>query len=239
EKLASIGVLAAGVAHEINNPLAVILGFADLLKERFKEGSPELEDLETIEENANHAKMIVENLLGFARVSEGLEDVVYVNGALETVINIVQNTLMTKKIEIVTDIQDNLPPVKGDAREFQQVVFNLINNSTAAMSDGGGTLTISGEADGDEVNICVKDTGTGIPEDIRAHIFDPFFTTKKVGQGTGLGLSLCYGIVQKYGGRITFTSVSRDDQQDVSSGTTFTVSMPVERQDGAVKGDDS
>ncbi len=238
EKLASIGVLAAGVAHEINNPLAVILGFADLLKERFKEDSSEFEDLKTIEENANHAKMIVENLLGFARVSEGLEDVVYVNGALETVINIVRNTLMTKKIEIVTDIQPDLPPVKGDAREFQQVAFNLINNSTAAMSEGGGALTISAEADDDWVHVRVKDTGTGIPDEIKAHIFDPFFTTKKVGQGTGLGLSLCYGIVHKYGGRISFTSTSRDDLQDLPGGTTFTVSMPVERQDGTAKGDD-
>jgi len=239
EKLASIGILAAGVAHEVNNPLAVILGFTDLLKERFKEGSPEYEDLKTIEENANHAKMIVENLLGFARVSEGLEDVVYVNSALETVINIVQNTLMTQKIEIVTDIQPNLPPVKGDAREFQQVIVNLINNSTAAMSEKGGKLTISALADDDSVYVRVEDTGTGIPDAIKAHIFDPFFTTKKVGQGTGLGLSLCYGIVKKYGGRISFTSVSRDDRQDVSSGTTFTVSMPVERQDGVAKGDNS
>lgn len=239
EKLASIGILAAGVAHEINNPLAIILGFTDLLKERFEEGSSEFEDLKTIEDNANHAKMIVENLLGFARVSEGLEDVVYVNGALETVMNIVKNTLMTKKIEMVTDIHPNLPPVKGDAREFQQVIFNLINNSTAAMAEDGGTLTISAEAKDDWVHIRVKDTGAGILEEIRPHIFDPFFTTKKVGQGTGLGLSLCYGIVHKYGGRISFTSVTRDDPHDLPSGTTFTVSMPVERPGETAKGDDS
>jgi two-component system, NtrC family, sensor kinase len=238
EKLASIGVLAAGVAHEINNPLAIILGFSDLLKERFKADSSEYEDLKTIEENANHAKMIVENLLGFARVSEGLEDVVYVNGALDTVLTIVQNTLMTRKIDMVAEIPPDLPPVRGDAREFQQVIFNLINNSTAAMSENGGTLTISAEAEADWVHIRVADTGNGIPEDIKAHIFDPFFTTKKVGQGTGLGLSLCYGIVQKYGGRISFTSVSKDDHPDQPSGTTFKVSMPVEREDGTAKGDD-
>lgn len=239
EKLASIGILAAGVAHEINNPLAIILGFTDLLKEQFKEGSSEFEDLKTIEENANHAKMIVENLLGFARVSEGLEDVVYVNNALDTVLNIVKNTLMTKKIDMVTDIPPGLPPVRGDAREFQQVVFNLINNSTAAMSGEGGTLTIYAEADDDWVHVRVKDTGTGIPEDIKAHIFDPFFTTKKVGQGTGLGLSLCYGIVHKYGGRMSFTSVAAKDHPDQPSGTTFTVSMPVEHAGGSSKGDDS
>lgn len=239
EKLASIGILAAGVAHEINNPLAVILGFTDLLKEKFQEDSEEYEDLKTIEDNANHAKLIVENLLGFARVSEGLEDVVYVNGALDTVINIVKNTLMTRKIEIETDIRPDLPPIKGDAREFQQVIFNLINNATAAMSEKGGTLTISAEAAGDWVNVKVRDTGTGIPDDIKAHIFDPFFTTKKVGQGTGLGLSLCYGIVQKYGGKISFVSTTREDHHDLPCGTTFTVSMPVERQEEAAKGENS
>jgi PAS domain S-box-containing protein len=227
EKLASIGILAAGVAHEINNPLAVILGFADLLKEKFEEGSSEREDLQLIEGNANHAKKIVENLLGFARVTEGMEDHVDINRALTTVTNIVQNTLMTKKVEFVTDIDSNLPPVAGDAREFQQVVFNLINNAVAAMDEDGGTLTIKAWAENSRVLVQVKDTGAGIPDRIKGQIFDPFFTTKVVGQGTGLGLSLCYGIVQKYGGRIDFTSVSREDDTDEPSGTTFTVSMPL------------
>jgi two-component system NtrC family sensor kinase len=227
EKLASIGILAAGVAHEINNPLAVILGFSDLLREKFQEGSSEEEDLKIIEDNANHAKRIVENLLSFARITEGLEDRVDVNGALKTVTGIVQNTLMTKKVRFLSDIEDNLPPVVGDAREFQQVVFNLVNNSVAAMDEEGGTLTVKAWAENARVFVQVKDTGTGIPERIRGQIFDPFFTTKKVGQGTGLGLSLCYGIVQKYGGRIEFSSVSREDEPDVPSGTTFTVIMPV------------
>ena len=227
EKLASIGILAAGVAHEINNPLAVILGFADLLKEKFEEGSAEREDLQLIEGNANHAKKIVENLLGFARVTEGLEDHVDINRALTTVTDIVQNTLMTKKVEFVTDIDANLPPVGGDAREFQQVVFNLINNAVAAMDQEGGTLTIKAWAENSRVLVQVKDTGAGIPDRIKGQIFDPFFTTKNVGQGTGLGLSLCYGIVQKYGGRIDFTSVSGEDDTDEPIGTTFTVSMPL------------
>ena len=226
EKLASIGILAAGVAHEINNPLAVILGFSDLLRDKFPEGSSEREDLKLIEANANHAKRIVENLLGFARVTEGLEDHVDISSALKTVINIVQNTLMTKKVEFVSDIEEDLPPVVGDAREFQQVVFNLINNAVAAMDETGGTLTIKAWTENARVLVQVKDTGTGIPERIRGQIFDPFFTTKKVGEGTGLGLSLCYGIVQKYGGRIEFSSVSKEDEAKSPSGTTFTVSMP-------------
>ena len=227
EKLASIGTLAAGVAHEINNPLAVILGFADLLKRRFPDGAPELEDLKMIEENANMAKKIVDNLLGFARVSEGVEATADIGSALEQVVNITRNTLLTNKVELVTDIEPNLPQVAGDPREFQQVVFNLINNATSAMAEKGGTLGLSAVCRDGYVRVSVRDTGVGIPDRIKAQIFDPFFTTKKVGEGTGLGLSLCYGIVQKYGGNIQFTSVSKEDEPDKPSGTTFTVSMPV------------
>jgi PAS domain S-box-containing protein len=239
EKLASIGTLAAGVAHEINNPLAIILGFADLLKEKFPEGAEELEDLKMIEDNANHAKAIVENLLGFARITEGLEDNVDVVLALETVAAIVKNTLVTKKIELGTNIGAELPHVVGDAREFQQVIFNLINNATAAMGADGGTITLSARRAHNWVKVEVQDNGHGIPLRIRASIFDPFFTTKKVGQGTGLGLSLCYGIVHKYGGRIDFSSVSKEDHPDQPSGTTFTVSMPVYEEKLAEKGADA
>jgi signal transduction histidine kinase len=232
EKLASIGILASGVAHEINNPLAVILGFTDFLLERFPEDSPEHEDLKMIEQNANHAKKVVENMLGFARITEGLEETVDVKQSIDTVCKIVKNTLMTKKIEVQVEVPDDLPRVRGDAREFQQVVFNLINNSVAAMEGTGGRLSLSAKTEGDWVDVCVSDTGVGIPERIRPRIFDPFFTTKKVGEGTGLGLSLCYGIVKKYGGKIRFSSRSAEDEPDRPSGTTFVVSMPVHREDG-------
>lgn len=227
EKLASIGTLAAGVAHEINNPLAVVLGFTDLLLEKFKAGTPEYEDLKIIEANAKTAKKVVENLLTFARITEGLEDTVEVKSSIETVINIVKNTLMTKKIELETDIREGLPRVRGDSREFQQVIFNLINNSVAAMEKSGGKLTIKSWRENGWVNVSVSDTGVGIPDKIKPHVFEPFFTTKKVGEGTGLGLSLCYGIVKKYGGRITFNSVSLEDNPAGPSGTTFTVSLPI------------
>jgi two-component system NtrC family sensor kinase len=227
EKLASIGTLAAGVAHEINNPLAIILGFTDLLKQRFPEGAPELDDLKMIEDNANLAKKTVENLLGFARISEGSEESVDVGSALEKVVSITEHTLMTRKIEVVTDIDRDLPRVTGDPREFQQVIFNLINNASSAMADGGGTLTLSAASRDGWVRVKVRDTGCGIPDRIKAQIFDPFFTTKNVGEGTGLGLSLCYGIVRKHGGKIEFTSVSAEDEPGKPSGTTFTVSMPV------------
>jgi two-component system NtrC family sensor kinase len=128
---------------------------------------------------------------------------------------------------------DPLPRVRGDAREFQQVIFNLINNSVAAMApmDGGdGKLTLSARAEAEWVHVSVTDTGIGIPNRIKPQIFDPFFTTKKVGEGTGLGLSLCYGIVKKYGGKMSFTSISKEDYPDRSPKTTFVVSMPIFRE---------
>ena len=230
EKLASIGILASGVAHEINNPLAIILGFTDLLLERFEEGSSEYEDLKLVEENANHAKKVVEDLLGFARLTEGLEDTVDVKESIETVVRIVRNTLLTRKIDYRAELPESLPRVRGDAREFQQVLFNLINNAVAAMTSeegDGGKLTLTARADGQWVHVSVSDTGVGIPNRVKPQIFDPFFTTKKVGEGTGLGLSLCYGIVHKYGGRINFSSVSPEDYPNRPAGTTFVVSMPL------------
>lgn len=231
EKLASIGTLAAGVAHEINNPMSIILGFTDLLKERFKDGTQESEDLKIIEQHATQAKKIVENLLGFARITEGLEDTVDVDYCTTTVVGIVKNTLMTKKINIVLRLSGGLPRVRGDSREFQQVVFNLINNSVAAMEDREGTITLTSRREDGWVHLNISDTGSGIPDKIKPRVFDPFFTTKKVGEGTGLGLSLCYGIVKKYGGKISFSSVSAEDHPEQISGTTFTVSLPVLRDE--------
>ncbi len=226
EKLASIGILAAGVAHEINNPLAIMLGFTDLLRERFQPGTPEYQDLQMIADNGEHARKIVQDLLGFARITEGLEDTVDVPRCVGRVIGIVRNTLLTRKIELALDVPPSLPRVCGDAREFQQVVFNLVNNAVAAMQ-GAGRLTIRAWCTGEAVELAVEDTGPGIPDDIRPRVFDPFFTTKRAGEGTGLGLSLCYGIVRKYGGTISFTSIAGGDPRGLPSGTTFTVSMPV------------
>jgi len=226
EKLASIGTLAAGVAHEINNPLAVILGFTDLLKERFKPGSPEAEDLAIIEENAENAKRTVENLLGFARVDEGSHDRIDVVRSLQTVVNVVAGTLITDRIKLRTEIAETLPPIDGDGREFQQVVFNLINNAVAAMKETGGILSIDAWVEARRVCVRVTDTGPGIPDSLKPRIFDPFFTTKVVGEGTGLGLSICYGIVRKYGGSIDFFSHAAEDNPDDPTGSSFTVAIP-------------
>jgi two-component system NtrC family sensor kinase len=227
EKLASIGTLAAGVAHEINNPIAVILGFAEHLLEQ-TESLPEIhETLQVIEDEGLRCKKIVENLLTFARIPEVSETTSEVGGLLEKTLAVVKNTLLTKKIRLDTSLAPNLPRVKGDPQELQQVFINLINNAADAMK-GGGVLKVatSLSPDGKRVAIEFIDTGVGIPREAQPKIFDPFFTTKKTGEGTGLGLSMSYGIISKFGGNITCTSYPADEYPD-KHGTTFTVYLPV------------
>ena len=228
EKLASLGTMAAGVAHEINNPLGVILGFTDLLLDRTEKSSQEYEDLKIIEENCLSCKQIVENLMSFARVTEGLENVVDLNRRLNTVVRVIKNTLLTNKVILEMKVQKDLPRVRGDARELQQVFLNLINNAAYAMQEKGGTLTIKTNVRAGHVDIYFIDTGIGIPKSLHDRIFDPFFTTKKVGEGTGLGLSVSYGIVKKYGGSIKFSSIARAETKDKKKvGTKFIVALPI------------
>jgi PAS domain S-box-containing protein len=227
EKLASVGTLAAGVAHEINNPLAVILGFTEILLDQTPQESEHYELLKTIERQGINAKRIVENLLGFARFTEHKEQIVDINETLESVLAVVSNHLAINKIAIVKDLAEALPKIKGDPGELQQVFFNLISNAVAVMKGTGGTLTVSTRlAEGHGfVEVAFSDTGPGIPPAVRSKIFDPFFTTKKVGEGTGLGLSISYGIISNHGGSITFTTKTSDEAKD--TGTTFVVSLPV------------
>jgi len=227
EKLASIGTLAAGVAHEINNPIAVILGFSEhLLGET--ESLPEIhETLKVIEEEGLRCKKIVENLLTFARSPEVTETSADVTGILEKTLVVITNTLLTKKIRLESDLTPHLPRVKGDPRELQQVFINLINNAMDAMR-GGGLLRVTTlpAPDGKRVAIEFSDTGNGIPREAQAKIFDPFFTTKRTGEGTGLGLSMSYGIITKFGGTIIFSSYPAAEYPE-KHGTTFTVYLPM------------
>ncbi|MBI4644764.1 MAG: PAS domain S-box protein, partial [Deltaproteobacteria bacterium] len=227
EKLASVGTLAAGVAHEINNPVAVILGFTEHLLEQTAE-SPEVhETLKVIEEEGLKCKKIVENLLTFARTPERTETSAEINSILQQMLAVVQNTLLTKKIRLESSLAPVLPRVKGDPRELQQVFINLINNAMDAMK-GGGLLKVYTRlsSDGRRVAIEFTDTGNGVPRESQAKIFDPFYTTKKVGEGTGLGLSVSYGIITKFGGNIIFTSYPAEEYPE-KHGTTFTVYLPV------------
>lgn len=220
EKLASIGTLAAGVAHEINNPLGIIIGFCNLLMENTPKDSQPYKDLKTIEKHALHCKGIIENLLNFARTKSDVYEIADVNQSLEELLNIVKYTLEVNNTEVRTHFAQNLPPVKGSKQQLQQVFLNLITNAMDAM-DNGGRLFINTRFNPytKRVEICFQDTGCGIEEELMERIFDPFFTTKE--KGTGLGLSISYGIITKYGGTITC-----QNQKD-PSGTTFTISLPL------------
>ena len=225
EKLASLGTLAAGVAHEVNNPLGVILGFTDILIRKADKDSQDYEDLKIIERQGYHCKEVVENLLSFARLEGGSLGHADVNACLEEIIKIVRHVLEMNRIELVARLPGDLPPARADARQLQQVFLNLINNAVAAMPDGG-TLTIQNRLEKKQRRIAVqfRDTGGGIkPADID-HIFEPFFTTKPEGQGTGLGLFVSYGIIAKYGGTIDCYS-RHSDNPGQPSGTTFTVRL--------------
>jgi two-component system, NtrC family, sensor kinase len=232
EKLASMGTLAAGVAHEINNPLGVILGFTDLLLEKFPPESEEYDLLKTIENQGNNAKRVVENLLNFARHKEHTEEIIDVNKNLQTVLSVMNNTLLLNKISIKQDLQENLPLIIADSGELQQVFFNIINNAIHAMKNGGA-LTITTKAiNSEKIEIRFADTGHGIKQEHHKRIFDPLFTTKEVGKGTGLGLSVSYGIVTKHRGTITFESKTKEESEQ--HGTTFIITFPAAEK---LKGD--
>jgi PAS domain S-box-containing protein len=225
EKLASLGSLSAGVAHEMNNPIGIILGFSELLLEKFPGDSKEYKMLQVIARQGNSCQRIVENLLAFARIPEKAATETDVVEDIQKVVNVVANTLLTRKVDLKKEIKDDLPMVMGDGQQLEQVFLNIINNAVAAMGDGGGILAISAQRSNDMVRISFTDTGTGIPLANKDKIFEPFFTTKKVGEGTGLGLSVSYGIVSKFGGDIRVKSQTAAEGGE--PGTTFTVLLPV------------
>ncbi len=226
EKLASLGTLAAGVAHEINNPLGVILGFCELLLRKADPGSQLHEDLTTIERQGLLCKETVENLLSFARTEKQRGEQADLNACIEEIVKIVRHLLEKNGITLVLQLADPLPPVKADGRQLQQVFLNLTTNAMAAMA-GGGTLTIRGTHDrsGRRVVVQFADTGSGIAPEHLDRIFEPFFTTKPEGQGTGLGLFVSYGIITGYGGTIECASTAAS-ALGKQTGTTFTVKLP-------------
>ncbi|MGQ9569685.1 MAG: two-component system sensor histidine kinase NtrB, partial [Thermodesulfovibrionales bacterium] len=227
QKLAALGELAAGVAHELNNPLAIILGFTDLLLENTKPDTKEHKMLKAIERQGINCKKIIENFLVLASYPVKTDYSTDVNINIQRLLSVINNILVSKNIILKKDFSENLPQVRGDPGSLQQVFLNLITNAVDAM-EGGGVLTISTKLNepGNRVEILIEDTGRGIKKEYRDRIFDPFFTTKKVGEGTGLGLSVSYGIVTKYGGEITFETVSEEKDRE-RKGTTFIVSLPV------------
>jgi len=228
EKLASIGTLAAGVAHEINNPICIILGFTEYLLGKADHQSKEFEILETIKRQGTNCQKIVENLLTFARVPAKLTILTNVNDDLRKVAEVSHNTLVTKKIELILNLASDLPQALADSSQTQQVFLNLITNGVDAMKSGGKLTISSGlNAQKDFVEIQFSDNGCGIKKKDLTKIFDPFFTTKEVGEGTGLGLSVSYGIIKKFGGEVLVESSTVEENPHSPSGTVFTVKLPV------------
>jgi two-component system sensor histidine kinase HydH len=224
-RLASLGTLAAGVAHEINNPIAIILGFTDLLLESTPPDTEAYGQLKIIERQGRACKKIVENLGRFARIPERRDEKTDLNEEVRRVVSMVQNTLLTDKIDCQVDLQEGLPLAAGDPQGFQQVLLNLITNARGAIRQGG-TLTIRTRRDSEGLTVAVSDTGHGIRKKDLGRIFDPFFTTKAPGEGTGLGLSISHGIIENSGGSISVESRHEDEAGGGPTGTTFTVRLP-------------
>ena len=224
EKLAHMGQLSAGIAHELNNPLGVVIMYSNILLEECKEGSQLYNDLRLVAQQAERCKKIVGGLLNFARKNQVNNSMVDIHELIDQSLNAV---IIPPSVKLVrkSDVADSL--VELDAEQMIQVVSNLIKNAVEAMPEGG-QLTIGPEETKQEISILISDTGTGISQEDLDKIFEPFFTTKTIGKGTGLGLATAYGIVKMHKGKITVTS--NNDQGKGPTGTTFKISLSKNRK---------
>lgn len=224
EKLASLGRMAAGVAHEINSPLTGIVTFAHLMLKRIpEENKMDREDLEVIIEQAERCSKIIKGLLGFSRAIPSEKTEIDINATIRQTIDIIRNQAKFHNVRIHLELEPELPRVKGDASQLQQVYMNLLINAADAMNDRGDVFIRTRETSEDSnrfVEIEFTDTGPGIPEEYLGKLFEPFFTTKPVGKGTGLGLAVSHGIIRKHGGYIRVKSAP-------GKGTTFYLRIPV------------
>lgn len=234
-KMAALGKLAAGIAHEVNNPLAVIkekVGWImDLLSEEDisrSENFQEFDDaVHKIDYHVDRAKKVTHRLLGFARRMEPIREKVEINRLLDETTDFLQNEAHYRNISIQSDYYPNLPPTVSDSSQLQQVFLNILNNAIDAVGkDGEITVKTTHNSQDDQIVITIADNGPGIPNDQLHRVFDPFFSTKEVGMGTGLGLSISHSIIEKLGGRIMVAS-------EVGEGTAFTIYIPVERPEKA------
>lgn len=225
EKLSALGEMISGVAHELNNPLASVIGFAQLLQVKDVDADIK-KKLASIDAEATRCQKIVQSLLRFARRHTPERRLLDVNVALDSVLQLLGHQLAVDDIEVRADLQADLRPVLGDFHLLQQVFLNIIYNAYQAMKEKGGPgiMSVATRGDGDRVVIDITDNGPGIAPENLKRIFDPFFSTKEVGKGTGLGLSLAYGTVREHGGSISARS-------RLGSGSTFTVDLPAASQE--------
>jgi len=225
DKLASIGRLAAGVAHEINNPLAIInqkTGLIDDLLQisaDFDQRETIRLNLKSIDASIERCKAITHRLLGFARRTDVLYEELNINDIIREVLQFLENAMLYSRIKLELQLSDDLPPIYSDRIQLQQIFLNVINNAIDAIGKDGAITIITNPIAG-EVRVVVQDNGVGIAEELLPHIFEPFFTTKETGKGTGLGLSITYGLIKKLGGDITVRS-------NVGKGTAFTITLPI------------
>jgi signal transduction histidine kinase len=221
-RLASVGELASGVAHEINNPLTGVIGYSQLLLERQDTPKDIRQDLKVINEGAQRVASIVKRLLAFARQTKPARTHVDINDLINGVLQLREYNLKANNITVTTTLDPALPITMADAGQLQQVFLNLIINAETEMKlahNKGKLRVTTGKVDSNIV-VAFKDNGPGIPEDNLQKIFDPFFTTREVSEGTGLGLSVCYGIIKEHNGRIWADS-------EPGRGATFFVELPV------------
>jgi len=222
EKLTSLGLLAAGVAHEVNTPLAVISNYIQMLAKQMPEGDPRHTIIDKIVKQTFRASEIVNNLLNFSRTGPGELADVDLNRVVEETLSLVAHPLKASQIQVVKQLTEGIPPVRGSANKLQQVFLNLFLNARDAMPSGG-MLEVRSAAHNGSVEVEVADTGNGITREHIHRIFDPFFTTKTSGRGTGLGLSVSYGIIKEHAGKI-------DVRSTPGRGTSFHVEFPAVRK---------
>ena len=223
EKMASLGQLAAGVAHEINNPLTGIIFYADLLLKSLESDDPRGKSLTCIYEDAKRCGKIIKNLLAYSRQETPSQEILHGNTLLEHGLELIRDTKLFTGIRIRKELSEDIMLIKGDRDQLGQVIVNLVMNALDAMGHKGTmTLRTYRNKQAQKVRIEVSDTGRGIPEKDLALIFDPFFTTKAPGKGTGLGLSTAYGIIKENQGHIWVKETGK-------KGTTFAVELPLYR----------
>lgn len=238
EKMATVGQMAAGIAHEINTPLGIILGYAQLMMDDFDEDSETFQNLEVIERQTQASRKIVADLLKYSRQSSSAQESVNLNEIVNDAVAIIEHSLNLSHVKVYMDLAEKLPVIVGDPEKLRQVVVNLINNAHHAMEEqGGGELVFRTRYDVvlAKVIVEIQDTGHGIPEHIKARIFDPFFTTKPVGKGTGLGLSVSYGIIREHGGIIEIESPVLGMGNIHFPGTLFRLILPVASETAAIR----